>query len=167
MVADLFTLEGNSFLAYADRFSGWLEVERLPSISFRYVRPTLLRLFSTFVVPEELATDGGSPFKGVEHQQFLRNWGVEWRLSSAYYPQSNGRAEAAVKSAKRILEGNINPVTGALDTDAAARALMTHRNTPSQDTGISPAVLLFGRNLRDHPPRIDRKVRPEWDTIAD
>ncbi len=165
-VADLFSLEGHSFLAYADRFSGWLEVERLPNTSFRYVRPVLLRLFSTFEVPEELATDGGSPFKGIEHQQFLRNWDVEWRLSSAYYPQSNGRAEAAVKSAKRILEGNINPVTGALDTDSAARALMAHRNTPAQDTGISPAVILFGRNLRDHLPRINNKLRPEWDAIA-
>ena len=54
-----------------------------------------------------------------------------------------------------------------LDTDAAARALMSHRNTPTQDTGIAPSVLLFGRPLRDHLPRLDRKLRPEWETIAD
>ena len=88
------------------------------------------------------------------------------RCSSAYYAQSNGRAEAAVKSAKRILLGNINPITGALDTNAAAKALMTHRNTPNQDTGISPAMMLFGRPLRDHLPRYDRKLRTEWDVIA-
>ncbi len=162
--ADLFDLEGHSFLAFADRLSGWLEVERLTSTSFAKVRPALLRWFSTFGVPEEIATDGGSPFKGSE---FLKKWDVGWRNSSAYYPQSNGRAEAAVKSAKRILTGNINSATGALDTDAAARALMTHRNTPSQDTGISPAVVLFGRNLRDHLPRVNRKLRPEWGLIAD
>ena len=63
--------------------------------------------------------------------------------------------------------GNVNSVTGALDTDAAARALMTHRNTPAQDTGVSPAVLLFGRNLRDHLLRNDRSLRPEWSVIAD
>jgi hypothetical protein len=118
-------------------------------------------------VPEELASDGGPPFNSHDHKQFLKSWGVELRISSAYFPQSNGRAEAAVKSAKRILLGNINPVTGALDTDAAARALMTHRNTPTQESGISPAIMLFGRNLRDHLPRGGRDMRPEWNVIAD
>ena len=166
-VADLFTLEGHTFLAYADRFSGWLEVERLPSNALRHVRQSFLKWFSTYGVPEELATDGGPPFNAYDYRNFLHAWDVNRRLSSAYYPQSNGRAEAAVKSAKRILMGNINPVTGALDTDAAARALMTHRNTPTQDTGLSPAVMLFGRSLRDHLPRLNRKLRPEWDVIAD
>ncbi len=92
---------------------------------------------------------------------------MERRLSSAYYPQSNGRAEAAVKSAKRILLGNINPLTGALDTDAAARAIMAHRNTPAQDSGIAPSIMLFGRPLRDHLPVLDRKLRVEWGAIAD
>ena len=89
------------------------------------------------------------------------------RLSSAHYPQSNGRAEAAVKSVKRILLGNINSTTGDLDTDSAARAIMTHRNTPAQDTGVSPAVMLFGRPLKDHLPRLDQKLREEWEAIAD
>ena len=34
----------------------------------------------------------------------------------------NGRAEVAVKTARRIFLGNINPVTGKLDTEEAARA---------------------------------------------
>ena len=72
-----------------------------------------------------------------------------------------------MKSAKRILLGNINPTTGALDTDKAARAILAHRNTPCQDTGISPSVMLFGRPIRDHLPRYDLKLRPEWNTIAD
>ena len=167
VVADLFALQGHTFLAYADRFSGWLEVERLPSNALRNVRPVFLRWFSTYGVPEQCATDGGPPFNSLEYKNFLRTWDTEWRLSSVSYPQSNGRAEAAVKSAKRILLGNINGVTGALDTDAAARAIMNHRNTPAQDTGIAPSVMLFGRPLRDHLPRYDRKLRPEWDTVAE
>ena len=166
-VTDLFSLEGHTFLAYADRFSGWLEVDRLPSNAFRYVRQSFLKWFSAYGVPEELASDGGPPFNSHDYKQFLKSWGVDIRLSSAYFPQSNGRAEAAVKSAKRILLGNINPVTGALDTDAAARALMTHRNTPTQESGISPAIMLFGRSLRDHLPRVNRDLRPEWNVIAD
>ena len=165
--SDLFSLEGHTFLAYADRFSGWVEVERLKSNAFPHVREVFLRWFRTFGVPTEIATDGGPPFNAYDYKSFLRTWDVNPRLSSAYYPQSNGRAEAAVKSAKRILLGNINPRTGALDTDAAARALMCHRNTPAQDTGISPSMMLYGRSLRDHLPRSNLEFRPEWEVIKD
>ena len=96
----------------------------------------------------------------------LKTWDVHKRLSSVSYPQSNGRAEAAVKSAKRILRGNINAVTGRLDTDQAARAMLNHRNTPVQDVGISPAVMLFGRPIRDHLPNQQNMLRTEWKEIT-
>ena len=32
---------------------------------------------------------------------------------------------------------------------------------------MSPAVMLFDRNLRDPLPRVNRDLRPEWDVIAD
>ena len=165
--ADFFNLEGHNFLAFADRYSGWLEVERLPTNSFKHVRKIFLRWFRTYGVPVEIATDGGSPFQSFDYKNFCRTWDIRRRLSSAYYPQSNGRAEAAVKSAKRILEGNIDTISGALDTDAAARAIMAHRNTPMQDTGIAPSVMLFGHPLRDHLPRHSRELRSEWNAIDD
>ena len=40
--SDLFSLEGHTFLAYADRFSGWVEVERLQSNALRHVRAAFL-----------------------------------------------------------------------------------------------------------------------------
>ena len=160
-MADLFSLDGHTFLAYADRFSGWLEVERLPTNSFRHVRSALLRWFCIYGVPVELSSDGGPPFNSFDFKRFLHAWDVNWRLSSAYFAQSNGRAEAAVKSAKRILLGNISPTTGALDTDGASRAIMNHRNTPSQGTSIPPSVFLFGQVLHDHLPQWSRQLRPE------
>ena len=165
--ADFFNLEGHNFLAFADRYSGWLEVERLPTNSFKFVKKIFLRWFRTYGVPLEISTDGGSPFQSFEYKNFCQRWDIRRRLSSAYYPQSNGRAEVAVKSAKRILEGSIDPLSGSLDTDAAARAIMTHRNTPNQETGISPSMLLFGHPIRDHLPRHDRELRKEWAAIDD
>ena len=58
--------------------------------------------------------------------------------------------QAAVKTAKRILLESTNTVTGKLDTYKATKALMKHRNTPAQVTNASPAVVLFGRPIRDH-----------------
>ena len=77
-------------------------------------------------MPAEIASDGGLPFQSYDYKHFCQSWNIRRRLSSVYYPQSNGWAEAAVKSAKRILEGNIDPILGILDTDAAARVIMTH-----------------------------------------
>ena len=66
--------------------------------------------------------------------------GVKKRISSAHYSQSNGRAELAVKIAKRTLIDYTDGY-GRLRHDLAARAIMTHTNTPHQDLALSP-----GRN---------------------
>lgn len=165
-VTDFCQIEGHDFLVYADRYSGWLEVAKLGNKTWKSVHNAFLHWFTEFGVPEEMSCDGGPPFNSATFNQFLDRWGIQKRLSSAYYPQSNGRAESAVKSADRILHGNVNPVTGELDTEAAARAIMSHRNTPVQDTGISPALTLYGRPLRDHLPS-RKPLRKEWNEISE
>ena len=74
-------------------------------------------------------------------------WDVLHRVSSAHHPQSNGRAEVAVKSAKRLLRSNID-ATGGLDNDKFLRAMLQLRNTPDPDCKISPAQIVFGRPLK-------------------
>ena len=68
-------------------------------------------------------------------------------MSSAYFPQSNGPAEVAVKKAKRMLMGNVG-TTGSLNNDGLLRALLQARNTPDPDCNISPAQVVFGRPSR-------------------
>ena len=66
-----------------------------------------------------------APFNSIAYEAFRIKWNIRSSKSSAYYAQSNGRAEAAVKSAKSILKGNINPKTGDLNTEEAVKALLT------------------------------------------
>lgn len=72
-----------------------------------------------------------------------------------------------MKSVKRILLGNVDPITGKLDNENAVRALMTHCNTLCNLTRISPAVTLFGRPIRDHLPICKVKLEPEWREIKE
>ena len=151
LCTDYFEHEGSSYLTIVDRFSYWLNIYHLPNTTTTLSLITHLRsLFTSYGVPEEIASDGGPQFKSSEFKNFLHSWGIRHRLSSAEYPQSNGRAELAVKTAKRIILNNT--IRGSLDTDKAARALLQYRNTPIQHLGLSPAQILFHRQLRDHLP---------------
>ena len=86
--------------------------------------------------------------------------------SMACHPQSNGRAELSVKTAKWLIYGNTKH--GTLDTDSFVRALLQRRDTPLQEIGHSPAELLYGGPLRDHLPHpVDvAKIHPEWLAVA-
>ena len=101
-------------------------------------------------------------------KDFLSRWGVQHRVSSAYYPRANKRAEVGVKSAKRLVMDNLGP-GGSLDTDKFARALLVHRNCPDAESGFSPAQIIFGRELRDHLPALVSRYQPrqEWRLEAD
>ena len=47
---------------YADRYSGWVEVEQLRASNFQLSKELLLRWFHTYSAAEEIASDGGPPF---------------------------------------------------------------------------------------------------------
>ena len=171
--ADYFEFRGWCYLVIGDRLSGWSEVYRLKSgtqdSSSKGLIMCLRRFFATFGVPQELSSDGGPQFTAGETKDFLRRWGVRQRISSAHHPQSNGRAELAVKATKRLLNDNIGP-NGDINTDSFLRAILTFRNTPDPDCRLSPAQILFGRPLRDAMPSVQEScgtftnpnVHPMW-----
>ncbi|XP_064089208.1 uncharacterized protein LOC135203410 [Macrobrachium nipponense] len=161
-VVDMLQLEGHMYMAYADRLTGWLEVAHFPhgAMSSRII--SVLRRTSQ----ELISTDGGTNLISEETMSFSRKWGVIVRLSSAHYPQSNGRAEAAVKTAKRIIRSNIGK-GGSLDCNKASLAILQYLNTPPKGFDKSPAQLAIGRQLRDGvpTPRQHYKVERHWDEI--
>ena len=119
----------------------------------------------TVGICEELCTDGAKVFTSDEMKQFCKLWGVKQRISSAYHPQSNKRAEVAVKSAKRLVRDNLTPA-GDLNTDRFARALLMHRNTPDPEAKVSPAEIVYGHPLRDPIPRTSYTPRKDWQSLA-
>ena len=162
--SDYFSIGQHSYLSTVDRFTGWIIVHHFPGqATSRELISTCRSLFQVYGAPEEIATDGGPQFIAHQFQTFLSEWGVRHRKSSAHYPQSNGRAELAVKAAKRIICDNVS-TNGSLDNDRAAKAIMQHRNTPIPEVGLSPAQVLLHRQLRDHIPANPKhyEPHPEW-----
>ena len=80
--------------------------------------------------------------------------------SSPHYPQSNGKAEATIKSMKKLISA---AWTGrSVNWDKLSRALLQYRNTPSRKDRLSPAQRLFGHPVQDTLPAHCRSFAPEW-----
>ena len=97
VVADIFS-HGREYLAYACHLTGWVEIAFFDTTPSTILEKTLKEFFHRWGIPEELDVDGASYLKSTSFLAFLKRWGVSIRLSSAYYPQSNGWAEIADKT---------------------------------------------------------------------
>jgi hypothetical protein len=161
--SDYFNYAGKNYLLMVDRYSNWPVIKLCHQETAEELVKSLREFFCQYGTPEQLASDGGSVYMSSTTQNFLKTWGVEHRVSSAYNPHSNLRAETAVKSMKRLVAKNTGP-SGSLDTDSMAMALLTYRNTPDRDTHRSPAQILYARTLRDAVPCPQGllHLRKEW-----
>ena len=166
LCADYFTYKGHDYLVVVDRYSNWPIVERSQAGATGLIS-CLRRIFVTYGIPDELASDGGPQFTATSTRQFLLDWGVHHRLSSVAFPHSNCRAEIGVKTVKRLLMDNTGD-SGDLDTDKFQRAMLRYRNTPDRDTKLSPAMCIFGRPIRDFIPIPPGKYKPHetWRSTA-
>ena len=144
--ADFFDCVGQHYLIVGDRLSGWSDVFRYPKSSPQAGSERLIhflyKFFACFGMSEEMSSDGSSDFISTATKDFLSRWGVPHRLSSAYNPNSNGRAESTVKSTKQLLSSNTDS-TKILDTDRFMRAVIQLRNTPDPDCNVLPAEIVF------------------------
>ena len=102
---DFFTLLEKNYPCPAQKTtSGYFEVDQLHRKTGTVIIKKLKRFFATHGIPNELLSDKGPPFYSAEFENFLRSSGTEDVTSSPGYPQSNGRVENAVKTAKSLIK---------------------------------------------------------------
>ncbi|XP_021341459.1 uncharacterized protein LOC110442268 [Mizuhopecten yessoensis] len=128
--SDYFTYNGKDYVVIVDRYSNWPIVHRSDSGADGLVK-RLRETFVTFGIPEELTSDGGPQFTAGKIQEFPKVWGVRHRILSVTNSHANCRAEMALKT---------------------VRALLMYRNSIDPETKASPALVLFGRPIRDAIP---------------
>jgi hypothetical protein len=154
---DFFHHMGISYLVLVDRYSHWPIVT--PSKEgAKGLTHTLRDTFATYGIPDSITSDGGPEFASHTTRAFLKDWNVHHRISSAYHPHANCRAEVGVKSMKRLIAGNTGP--GGTLTDSFHKAMLTYRNNPDPETKLSPAMCVFGRPTRDLLPGNPTKYTP-------
>lgn len=151
--ADIFEWRGKMHLVLVDSYSGWFELDYLPNMTSNTVIAKLKQHFATHGVPHTLMTDNGTQFTGRDFANFSQAWDFKHIRSSPYYPQSNGLAERAVRSAKHLLEKCHRD-----GTDIQAAILHT-RNIP-RDGLPSSAQRLMSRHTRTFLPATTDMLRP-------
>ena len=92
---------------------------------------------------------------------FAKTWMFDRKKSSPTYPQSNGKAENAVQTVKRLFAKCKS--SGGSDF----QALLGWRNTPRAGIGSSPAQRLFGRRCKTLLPVVGSLLQPSYPTKED
>ena len=151
---DLFTYKQKEYLVIVDYFSNFIEVEGLDSTNSRSVIKILRQQFARYWIPEEVVSDNGPQFSSYEFKEFALKWEFKHVTSSPGYAQSNGKAEQAVKTCKRLLEK-------ASGTGDVYLALLDFRNTPTQGINSSPAQRLMSRRTRTLMPVKKSLLKPK------
>ena len=161
--SDFFEYSSKSYLVIVDRYSNWLSLFQLPSDNSSHLIKTLRNYCVTWGVARSLSSDGDSVFTSREMTDWLQRWDVQQRLSAAYYPRSNKRAEIAVKSGKRMIMSNVGPA-GTLDTDRVASTPPAQKLSGSHHWPVtSPSCLwkntegspIYTTRCPAFPPRVE------------
>lgn len=135
---DIFQHEDKYYLVTVDYLTNFMEIDRLENLTSHQVIRKLKSHFARYGIPCTVISDNGTQFSSDTFTKFAQEWDFEHQTSSPHHPQSNGKAESAVKTAKTLLKKN---------KDDQFLALLNLRNTPNH-SGTSPAHAFFGRRTR-------------------
>ena len=86
--------------------------------------------------------------------KFAETWEFQHDTSSPGHSQSNGKAESAVKTAKKLMK------RAELSKSEIYLSFLDHRNTPN-DSGYSPAQCLMNRRTKTLLPVTSNLLKPE------
>ena len=159
LVGPLPPSEGMRYLlTIVDRYSRWMEAIPLPSMTARDCADALIRHWiSRFGVPSDITTDQGRQFCSSLWQELHKSLGIKSLRTTSYHPQANGMVERLHRTLKERLMA-CAPASDWMST--LPLVLLGLRSSVREDSGTSPAELVFGTVLR-LPGQMLPEVSPE------
>ncbi len=139
---DLYAYGGREFLIIVDHYSDYWEIDQLPDLTADTVITRCKVQFARYGQPDQVITDNGPQFACELFRKFAGQWGFVHVTSSTQHPQSNGKAESAVKIVKSLCK------RAKYNGSDPWLAILHWRNTPTEGLDSSPAQRLMSRRLR-------------------
>lgn len=140
-------LLGKMYLVIIDSYSKWPEAFPMANIGSSLTITKFKETYIRFGFPIHLVSDNGTSFRSQEFQDFCKVTGVKHSFTSPHYPATNGAAERFVETFKTHLTKIIE--SGKSPNYALSIFLFDYRTTPHKSSGVSPARLMMGRELRN------------------
>nr|XP_061787661.1 uncharacterized protein K02A2.6-like [Nerophis lumbriciformis] len=154
VATDIFEWRGQHYQVLVDSYSGWFEIDLLQNITATAVISKLKRHFSVHGTPHTLLSDNARQYKCEQFRKFAEEWDFIHTTSSPEFPQSNGLAERAVRSAKQLMEKSHRDKTDVFLN------LLNLRNIPRDADIGSPAERLMSRQTCAAIPVCTRLLQP-------
>ena len=144
---------GKYLLVVTDKYSRYVVVDILDSISTTSVIPRLDKIFAEFGLPVSLKTDNGPPFNSHEFKTYTSITEFRHRRITLLWPQANGETERFMRTVKKSIKAALNK--GRSWKQELLKFLLDYRTTPHCTTGAPPATILFGRTIKKPPATPD------------
>ena len=151
---DIFSLDEKDYLCTVDYFSGYFEIDHLERKTERSIITRLKCHFSNQGIPNLFQSNNGPPFDSQEFRDFAAAYEFQLVTSSPNYPESNGRLENAVKTAKQLMRKSKQAGTDFYLT------LLDWKNTPMEGVGCSSVQRLCGQRTRTLLPTATSLLKP-------
>ena len=151
---DPFTIQERDYLINVDYYSTFIEVDYLTSTTSEVIISKLKQHFARYGIPDTVISDNGPQYSSEKFREFAAKYNFQHITSSPGNSQSNGAAEAAVKTIKRMMkkchETKEYPYLG----------LLNQRNTPTEGMQTSPSQRLLGRRTQTLIPATSVSLKP-------
>ena len=143
---------GDYLFVVVDYYSRFFEMEFTKSITTDKIASLMSKMFVTHGLPCSLITDNGPQFISHHFKGCLEKNGIKHRQTTPLWPQANGEIERQNPTILKRLR--ISKAEGRDRRSQMDDFLMMYRSTPHSTTGVSPAELLFGRDIRTKLPQL-------------
>ena len=147
---DVFVYVSKKYLLVVDYYSKYIDVEELDSESTSAIVKSLKTVFACHGIPVRLRSDNGPQFSSLEFRRFCQTHGIDHETSSPHFQSSNGEAERAIQTVKKLWK----------KSEDRQLALLDYRTTPLEGLQLSPAQLLMGRRPRNTLPASKELLKP-------
>ena len=145
VAADICSYAAQDYLILVDCYCDWPDIIPMGhNTTTHHLTKVLRQSFCRTGVPDVLWSDQGPQFMAKSFQEIARQWGFANSTSTPHYPQSNGKAEATVKSMKKLITTSWNGHS--LDEDKLTRALL-QRKSSTADQSRTPS-----QPIAEHSP---------------
>ena len=131
-------------LVIQDYFTKWVEAIPMPDQTAVHITNELVKLFSTFGLPQIVHSDQGKNFESTVLKQTLEAFGISKSRTTAYHPQGDGLVERFNRSLLQLLRSFVQSEP---DWERyLPLVLYAYWTAKHTSTGVAPFQLMFGRH---------------------